>query len=375
MKPFDDSLSEENTPPYQDLTTLLRQITPIVAVTAEEQSQMLARVRTRLHQTDDVSSEDTSSTSENSEGVLQSSLLRRKVPRRRLSRMRYTLNMIAAVLVVGVLAGASLWLFSSQRTNGLVMSIPTGAPVGSIKAPVTVRSEAGGLEASLQVTSGPYFLSELLDVTATLTNHNNKSIFLKGGVGTLNFCTVGALTLITRGGGPPFDNLPSNNTPTMTCSSTQMELTPGKTLIMQGYVPLIKSGQVALTLEANFLNITKDRYGDEETTSGTDPLYQHWPVLHMNVAAKIPSDRILLLQKQDSQVIINAPVTVQSHLVDYQAMSCMEDSSNKGSIADVGWSPLFPSTLTEPECWGSNKHWTYVVGAPGYAIVVGEISS
>jgi hypothetical protein len=375
MKPFDDSISEENIPPYQDLTTLLRQATPIVSVTAEEQSQMLARVRARLRQTDDVSSEDTSSTSENSEGVLQSSLLRRKVPRRRLSRMRYTLNMLAAILVVAVIAGASLWLFSSQRTNGLVMSIPTGVPVGPIKPPVTVRSEAGGLEASLQVTAGPYFLSELLDVTATLTNHNNKSVFLKGGAGTLNFCAVGALTLITKGGGLPFDNLPSNNTPTITCSSTQMELTPGKTLIMQGYVPLTKSGQITLALEANFLNITKDRYGDKETTSGTDPMYQHWPVLYMNVAAKIPSDRILLLQQQHAQVIINVPVAVRSHLVDYETISCVEDGQNTVGDASVGWDSVYTTPLSEPECWGSNKHWTYVVGAPGYAIVVGEISS
>ncbi|MBA2393406.1 MAG: hypothetical protein H0V70_11775, partial [Ktedonobacteraceae bacterium] len=58
MKPFEDSISEENTPPYQDLTGLLRQVTPGASVTAEERSQILARVRARLHQTDDLAYED-----------------------------------------------------------------------------------------------------------------------------------------------------------------------------------------------------------------------------------------------------------------------------------------------------------------------------
>ena len=257
MKPFDDSISEENIPPYQDLTTLLRQATPIVSVTVEEQSQMLALVRARLHQTDDVLPEGTSSTSENSEGVLQSSPLRRKVPHRRLSRMRYTLNMIAAVLVVAVIAGASLWLFSSRQGSNPGGNIPTGAPVGPIKAPVTVRSEAGGLEASLQVTSGPYFLSELLAATVTLTNHSNKSVLLEGSDASLNFCN-GAFSIAATGGSEPHYNFSLDEMVSMDCPPSQTKLDPGKSLMIHGYVPLTKSGHVILTPDARFFIVTKD---------------------------------------------------------------------------------------------------------------------
>lgn len=378
MKSFDDGIPEESMPPYQDLVVLLRQ-TPsdATSVISEEQAQMLARVRARLHQAeaDDGSPEDEPLVPENLDSAFQPLPLRRNAPRR-FSRIRRTLNMIAAVLVIGVITGASLFLFSSHQSSNSGVSIPTGAPIGSIKVPVTVRSEAGGLEASLQVTSGPYFLSELLDVTITLTNHSNKSIFLQGGAGTLNFCMGEALILTTTGGGKPYYNLPSNNTPipSMNCPFTQTELAPGKPLIMQGYISLTKSGLVVLTPEAKFLTFTKDRYGNKSATTSADPLHQHWPVMHINVVAKLPSDRILLLRQQGSQIIINAPTPARSHLVDYEAISCVENGSNVGSRS-LGWDSLFTTTLSEPECWGPNKHWTYVVGAPGYAIASGEISS
>ncbi len=368
MKPFDDGISEENIPPYQDLTTLLRRATPIVSVTAEEQSQMLIRVRARLRQTDDLLSKDTSSTSENSEGVLQSSLLRRKAPRRRLSRMRYTLNMIAAVLVVAVIAGASLWLFSSRQGSNLGGNIPTGAPVGTIKAPATVRSEAGGLEASLQITSGPYFLSELLAATVTLTNHSNKSVFLQGSGTALNSCT-GTFSLAPIGGSEPHYNFTVNQFP-ISCPFSDTKLDAGKTLIGSGYVPLTMSGQVKLIPEGRFLTVTKDRNGIEGMSGGFDPLANHWPTIPINVMAKAPADRTISLQQQGSQIAIDAPIPARSHLVAYDTVTCVGTMSTS-----AGWYPLTTAILHERGCSGSNKHWVYAVGAPGYAIASGEISS
>jgi hypothetical protein len=378
MKPFDDSISEENTPPYQDLTTLLRQIPPIASVTAEEQSQMLARIRARLHQTEDVSSEGASSTLQSSARVLRSSLLRRNAPRRRLSRMRYTLNMIAAVLVVSLLAGASLWLFSSQRTNGLVMSIPTGAPVGLIKAPVTVRSEAGGLEASLQVTAGPYFLSELLIATMTFTNHSNKSVFLLGS-GTANICDIGLFHFTITGGSEPHYDFPVGDTfiscpPNLTITT----IDAGKTLTVHEYILLTKSGQVALTSNATFLipintvshvtNGAQNHLSINGMTQGPGPLDGRWPVARITVATKIPSDRTLSLQQQNAQVTVFAPIAARSQLVAYDKVTCI----NTMGISD-SWYPLTTAILHERGCSGANKHWVYAIGAPGYAVASGEI--
>ena len=366
MKPFDESISEENIPPYQELTTLLRRTTPVASITAEEQAQMLARVRARLRQTDDVFPEDTLATSENSGSVLRSSLLRRKAPRRRLSRMRYILNMIAAVLVVGVIAGASLWLFSSRQGSNLGGNIPTDAPVGPIKAPVTVRSEAGGLEVSLQVTSGPYFLSELLAATVTLTNHSNKSVFLQGSGTALNSCT-GTFSLAPTGGSEPHYNFTVNQF-TMDCPSSDIKLDAGKTLTGRGYVPLTMSGQVMLIPEARFLTVTKDRNGIEGMSGGFDPLANHWPTISINVMAKVPTDRTISVQQQGSQVAIDAPIPARLHLVAYDTVTC---GNTMGTSAD--WYPLTTAILHERGCSDLNKHWVYAVGAPGYAIASGEI--
>ena len=107
MKPFDDTIPEENIQPYQDLTTLLRQAKPRAAFSPEEQSEMLVRVRARLHQMDEVVFEEKSSELENLASNFQP---RRKVTRR-FSRTSRTLNMIAAFLVIGVIAGAAFFLF------------------------------------------------------------------------------------------------------------------------------------------------------------------------------------------------------------------------------------------------------------------------
>jgi len=231
---------------------------------------------------------------------------------------------------------------------------------------VTVRSEAGGLEASLQVTSGPYFLSELLAVTVTFTNHSNKSVLLQGLDAPLNFCN-GAFSLASTGGSEPHYNF-SLDEVVMSCPDSQTKLDPGKSLMIHGYVPLTKSGLVMLTPGARFLPVAKD-HGMERISSGHSPLDGHWPTMHINVATKIPTDRTLSLQQQNSSVIINAPVSVSHNLVYYYVVTCV---GTMGTSAR--WYPVTTLMLHEPECSGLNKHWTYAVGAPGYAIASGEIS-
>ena len=368
MKSFDDSIPEESTPSYQNLITLLRQSAPDAAtVTPEEQVQMLARVRSRLHQADDGSPENEFPATKNPDNAFPSSPLRRKASPRSGS-MRRTLNMIAAVLVIGVIAGASLFLFSSHQARNLGSNIPIGAPIEPIKAPVTVRSEAGGLEASLQVTSGPYFLSELLGVTVSFTNHTQEEVLL-GGSTSLNSCES-AFNAMMTGGSEPHYNFPDA---VMSCPLPKSTtFAARKTLTMQGYIHLTSSGQVTITTEAG-ISVSK---GDKNSVGGikwvSSSLNGHWPAIHINVTAHIPSDRILSLQQQGSKITIEAPVSARSHLVYYNIVTCTGGGTI--NVSADSWHSVNVTEISEPGCSGSNKHWTYAVSAPGYAIALGEMS-
>jgi hypothetical protein len=213
--------------------------------------------------------------------------------------VRPLIILIAVVLVMGVVAVTSFMLISNRAVN-ISSNIPTGEPIGPIKTPVLVQSQNGGLEASLQRTSGPYFLSELLGAQITITNHSNKSFLLQGFATDINYCD-GVFRVTAVGGREPHYNLPAVNG-FMSCPFAQTELKAGETLVEQGYMPLTKSGQVTITSGARFLSVGKDTTGHEFITRGNGPLDGHWPVIHILVNAKIPIDRTLSLQEKFLQV-------------------------------------------------------------------------
>jgi hypothetical protein len=282
-------------------------------------------------------------------------------------RAKRFLNLVAAILVVGVIIGTAFMLFSNRIVN-VSHDISTGGSIGPIKTPVLVQSQYSGLEASLRITSGPYFLSELLGVQITLTNHSNKSFLLAGFATDINYCD-GLFSVNAVGGGEPHYNFPVN-IEYMSCPFAQTQLEAGKILMVQGYVPLTKSGQVTITPEARFLSVAKDTTSHKLITRGNGPLDGHWPVIHINVNAKIPIDRTLSLQQQGSQITIDAPAAIQSHLVYFYSESCVAQLGTNGK-----WTPVTTQTLQQPECSGANKHWSFAVCAAGYAIAAGEISS
>jgi hypothetical protein len=205
-------------------------------------------------------------------------------------------------------------------------------------------------------------------VHITLTNHSNKSFLLQGFATDINYCN-GVFFVMAVGGGEPHYNFPVN-IEYMKCPDAQTQLDAGKTLIVQGYVPLTKSGQVAITSEARFLSVAKDTTGHEFITRDNGPLDGHWPVIHILVNAKIPIDRILSLQQQGSQITIDASTAIKSHPVYFYSVSCVAELGSNGK-----WTPVTTQTLQQPECSGANMHWSYAVSAPGYAIASGEISS
>jgi hypothetical protein len=343
---FDDMIPEEREERYKQLITLLRHgLREPAAISSPEQSEIIARVRERLTQADDLASRPEAL-------PVQQPGQTGSRPRARTSsqrgRMLRFVNGLAAVLVVGMLVGASLLLFRSSLHQKSART-PTDA-----KGP-TARTQAKGMEASLHlVTTGPYFLSELLSVDVSLTNHTHRTVELLGRNKPDSVCFSSALNAQVTGGGPPTYTLPRLD---FACAQPLYVtwLAPGRTLTIHYYLPLTKSGEVTITM------------GPMRDPRLASPLDGHWPSLRIHVDAQAPSNRLLSLHAQGAQVMIQAPAAARAHLLYRESISC--DQYGDGSHAD--WTPLATTVLSQPACPTAHKHWVYIVSAPGYAIVAG----
>jgi len=357
MKPFDDMLPEEQEAQHRELITLLGQAyQQSLASTASAREQAVQRVGERLAMMEDnvALSEETLAGQLHVEQVgLREPETVGGRPRRR-KRAMHLLNTLAAVLVVGLLIGGSIVLFTNRSPSTLA------GPVGT---PVTVHVEAGGLEMSLSVTPGPYFLSELVLANMSLTNHSHTTFIVQSGL-----CDH-ALKLAQTGGESPHYTLPLHGNPVFFgCNSRGTTLEPGQTITNQQYEPLTSSGHVTLTAQAQFL---KTEGGG--ITKAPSPLDGHWPSLQIQVASPIPSDRLFSLHLKGSQVLVDAPPNL--HLVYQFIESCVGD----GPGIDVGsltWDPISTRVLNVPGyllgCPAKDVRWQYAVSAAGYAIVAGK---
>jgi len=359
MKPFDDMLPEEQEEQHRELITLLHQAyRQSLASTASAQEQAIQRVGERLAMMED----NVALSEETLPGQLQveQALLREPEtvggkPGRR-KRTMHLINTLAAVLVVGLLIGGSIVLFTNRSQS------ITAGPVGS---PGSVHAEAGGLEMSLSITPGPYFLSELILATMSLTNHSPTTFTLRGNE---NLCFP-ALRLYQTGGENPHYTIPLHGELVDPgCLARDSTLEPGQTITNQRYEPLTSSGLVTLTAQAQFL---KTEGGG--LTRGPSPLDGHWPSLQVQVASHIPSDRLFSLRLKGSQVFVDAPPTL--HLVYQFIESCV----GAGLSIDVGsltWDPISTRILSVPGnlvgCPAKDVRWQYAVSAAGYAIVAGK---
>ena len=347
---FDDMIPEEREERYKQLITLLRRgLREPVAISSPEQSQIIARVRERLTQADDLASRP-------EEMPVQQPGQTGFRPRARTSSQRGQMlrfmNGLAAVLVVGMLVGASLLLFrSSLHQNAARLPTDATGP--------TARTQANGMEASLHlVTTGPYFLSELLSVDVSLTNHTRMTVELLGRNKADSVCFSSALNAQITGGGAPTYTLPRL---AVACLQPLYVtwLAPGQTLTIHYYLPVTKSGEVTITM------------GPMRVPHLASPLDGHWPSLRIHVDAQVPSNRLLSLHAQGAQVMIQAPPAARAHLLYRESITC--DQYGDGSHAD--WTPLATTVLSQPVCPTAHKHWVYIVSAPGYAIVAGNRSS
>jgi hypothetical protein len=380
MNPFDDTLPEEREPQYEELTTLLQQAySKPASVTPDRQAQILARVRERLGITD----ADEGVVSQDSIDIAQFGAPppTRGVPRQhRFSRL---LTLIAAALVIVAFIVTDLLIF--QARTPLTATYPTIDPtVGPPGKPITVHTQAGGVDKTLQVTAGPYFLGEMLEVDLTVTNHTHDTIpitneFLKRTCAPYfpaelpKYPDEGELIVMMTGGGRPSDTNLQHNLSTFGCGVFTMPpiwYLPNMTFTLSKYVVLTNSGRITLTAQIGFEEKNKHWQG----LPNSDPRAGHWPSLQINVQAGIPADRWITGQQKGTQVTIEAPPLVRSKLLYAFTLLC-----DNGFFQSEG-SNLTKMTLQQPQCdyyvHGNPPNrfvkWTYAVGAPGYAVFSGS---
>lgn len=333
MNLFDDTLPEESEPQYKELTTLLQQAySKPASVTPDRQAQILARVRERLEITD----ADEGVVSQDSIDIVQfGAPPPREVPRQhRLSRL---VSSIAAVLVVVMFISAALLIFQPPTP-------PASRPVGT---PTTDNIQTDGLDMSVQITPGPYFLTEMVELDLSITNHTHilQRLF------SLSLCPI---KIVLAGGESPIDTDLQHFWETFPCIGGDLNeslLQPGQTITLQRFVLLARSGQITLT--------TQFSSSVFETASGvqnSQRIDAHFPPLHLSVNPQIPSNRHISLQTQSAQGV-------------YMSLStCNRPKETPSYVFAL-------HTFSEPggpeNCSSGGKlSWTVVIGVPGYAVVL-----
>jgi hypothetical protein len=289
------------------------------------------------------------------------------------------MSTLAAVLVVGVLIGGAILLFT-QHTHSLAgqASTPSLArPTGTLGS---VDVKWNGLEMSMKVTPGPYFLGELLTMDLSLTNHTHPALILQGkdDGSAMHPCSSYALRPEQTGGTSPYYSLYTKPVPfIIDCglAGDGPALAQGQTITDHFYVLLTSSGDVTLTCAA-FVSTPGENSG---------PLAGHLPALHIQVVPQVPADHMLSLQQQGSAVVVQAPTDV--HLVNQTYILCQVSSTDRGTPGGYDyWETLTTNTLQRPECpnisgWANGQRvtthwatvlWKYAIGAVGYEVGQGQ---
>ena len=235
MKLPDDMLPEEQDPQFEELIALLQQVNlnPLL-VDQTERTQIFSRARARLFPTDlEVSQPEDMSAPELSElGSFLSYPKALTFKPQRGRRLLHLLNMLAAVLVVAALIGASLLLFGPW-------------------SPLKQGAQAHGLEMTMRIPPGPYFLSEMLAVKVSLTNHTQTTFRIQGL--QESYCARPLNAVVTGGESPHDTNLKSDLAAMDSCvGEVDGILKPNETATNTQYVVLTSSGHVTLTAQAKF---------------------------------------------------------------------------------------------------------------------------
>jgi hypothetical protein len=258
---------------------------------------------------------------------------------------------IVVVLVLALLAGV------------LVLQARFG---GALSASV----EAGGLQMSIAVPPGPYFLSELLAVRLTLANHSQTTYQVQGYPGP-SYCDT-AIWVGQSGGGPPTYQWP--NFPVGHCAPGVSTLAPGAHWSFVLFLPLTPSGSVTLSAQATFFTVVStEPDGSTSSTAGVGPFTQGWPSVTIQVVPRVPLNRTIGLAVANGRVRISAAPGAQLYYL--YSVACWEGYGTGYGSTNGYWQPISSTTLAEPSCPGAPERWQYSVAAPGYAIASGMLGS
>lgn len=385
MRLFDDTLPEETSEEYEQVLALLSHVSRKPTLpSAEEQAEALARVQERLHRFEEQSAHgqgEGMATQEVEPVSVAVQYRGRERTRVRQGRMLRFVNTFAAVLVIGAIIGMSLLLFrhSSPASGGKPSQVASPPIfVTSVVEPgkhsVTILTGAGGLEASLGIMAGPYFLGELVEVDATLMNNSHTTYQLQGFSGAIPCDPALSVSYTLAGANTAHYTIPAA-VGAMSCPLRMSLFKPGQTLAVRWYIPLTDSGKIVLTEDARFL-VAKTTPGEGAViTDGSSPLDGKWPALHIDVSSRVPSDRVITLHRNGAKVFVYAPVAARSHLLYLYTVSCSDFSDSGSTASGNGVWTVTGTTISEPGCPGKNIQWKYAVSAPGYAIASGTKGS
>jgi hypothetical protein len=242
----------------------------------------------------------------------------------------------------------------------------------------------------MTLTPGPYFLGELVVADLSLTNSSAMSYLLDSGCGGVDEGAVfggtlyeGAVSVTISGGTGPHFSLPTANE--SWCPSGETTLKPGQVLTSHLLLLIPSSGKIIIKAGAQFFQTHTGPDGVQETTlTGHSPLDGHWPSLTLSVAPMAPVDRRITLQHTGATVQVQAPLSARSTLYYTYTLKCSNAINDPQAEAEVDtiavWQPLALPVLHEPACGQgedpnirfSTIHWSYAVGAPGFAIASGD---
>ena len=407
MTPLDDWLPEEREEPLIPL--LQRTYSASAAVPPDRQAQMIARVQERLLKTTFETPFNQAMPGQLRETIDASprtALSPAASPRRR-GRLARLSTLLAAVLVIGVLIGTSLLIsLSRPRTAGA-----PAAPTVSVDKSGAVHTQADGLEATLQVTPGPYFLGELLEVDLSLTNHSHTTfqgdrchlypllIVIDGeGVRDTNLASVADATIYrdqytvkifphntNLAHLPPITFPPEFLSDCFPAPFNVVSLQPGKTISVQRYIALTRSGHVTLAERATFQKVIHEANGGIKLVPTASPLDGHWPSLQIAVGTRVPSNHTLSLRQQTTQLVVSVPTAARGYLLYSYEYVCGLGKvvTESGGEFRADHKITQPSmTLQKPQCDLQNPNLgstppkllklTYVIGVPGYAMLSGN---
>lgn len=345
-----DTTPEERNAAYQPLIAALRYgLRAIEPIPPAEQTRIIARARERLDRTGAFAPQAGPA------GRPTLTSAPPIIPTTRRTRPAHVARQVTAVLLTGALVAAALLLFNLPTWHGASRPPVTTGP--------GAETRAAGLRASLHVlTPGPYFFSELLAVDVAATNQSGDELTLIGLDRSDNTCSSAALNVQATGGTAPAYTLPKLEIGCLSILYTT-RMKPGQSLLLHYFLPLTTSGAVTIAMTVGILGV--------DNPAQPHSSHLRWPSVSIQVAPRVPANRILTLRAQGARLTVQGPSAALAHLLYRETISC----DQYGAGGPLVWTPLPAPALTQPACPAPHKHWIYMVSAPGYAIAYGARDS